>query len=198
MNVNATGASAGASYAQPLAPPAPPPLGATAALLGLSSGQLRAQMRAGASLASLAVRAGVSSNSLIGAIESDLRAGAPSGAATAQAAPPTTGAPAAAPASLGAQIAALATRLAGTGAVPAADDAPPPGADSTDATADVGSTQSNLSFAASSLGTDPGTLLSGLASGADLRSALAGPSAVGYGTTIAGSIGGGVLFDEYA
>lgn len=190
MNVSATGASAGASYAAPSAPPpAPPALTNTAALLGVNASQLRADMRAGASLSSLAAQAGVSSGRLISAIQSDL-----------QAPNEPQGAP---PLSLGAQVAAIATRLAGGGApagdqVQAAAGTPAAATDDSDADADASSTQTNLSLVASSLGTDPGALLAGLTSGADLRSAFAAPGAAGYGTSIAQSVGGGVLFDEYA
>ncbi|MGA2470179.1 MAG: hypothetical protein ABSG64_05765 [Solirubrobacteraceae bacterium] len=188
MNVNATGATAGASYPQPQpqppAPPAPPALTNTAALLGLSTSQLRADMRSGTTLSSLASQAGVSSSRLVSAIESDLQAGA------SQAAPPL---------SLGAQVAAIATRIA-SGRAGAGDGGAPPsdGALAAAAETDSSTTQSNLSKVASSLGTDPGTLLAGLTGGEDLRSAFAAPGATGYGSSIAQSVGGGVLFDEYA
>ena len=60
------------------------------------------------------------------------------------------------------------------------------------------SAQSNLSSLASTLGTDPATLLAALTQGLDLSSALSGPSATGYGTSVGSSITGGVAFDQYA
>ena len=72
----------------------------------------------------------------------------------------------------------------------------PPAASSSPSTA--GSPEANLSSVAAALGTDPATLLSALTSNADLQAALSGPSYVGYGTSVARSVSGGVSFDEYA
>jgi hypothetical protein len=62
----------------------------------------------------------------------------------------------------------------------------------------AGSREANLSSVAAALGTDPATLLAALSSNAGLQAALSGPSYVGYGTSLARSVNGGVSFDEYA
>lgn len=81
--------------------------------------------------------------------------------------------------------------------------APPTGADQAGSAASsssptAASPEANLSAVAAALGTDPTTLLSALTSNMNLQAALSGPSYVGYGTSVARSVSGGVSFDEYA
>ncbi len=58
--------------------------------------------------------------------------------------------------------------------------------------------QSNLAVLATSLGTDPATLLAQITSGQDVRSLLSRTSDAGYGTSIAKSTTGGIAIDQYA
>jgi hypothetical protein len=58
--------------------------------------------------------------------------------------------------------------------------------------------QSNLALLASSLGTDPATLLAHVTSGQDVRSLLSRSGDAGYGTSIADSGIGGIAIDQYA
>ena len=57
---------------------------------------------------------------------------------------------------------------------------------------------SNLQSLASSAGIDPTVLLQQLSSGADLSELLSSPGAAGYGSTLGGSLDGGIAVDEYA
>jgi hypothetical protein len=80
MTVSAVngGNSLWASQAQQ--PPTPPAMTDTAKLFDMSTAQLSQDMQSGTTLSSLASQDGVSSSSLISAVESDLQANAPQGA----------------------------------------------------------------------------------------------------------------------
>ena len=56
----------------------------------------------------------------------------------------------------------------------------------------------NLRSLASSASVDPMVLLQQLSSGGDLSELLSDPGATGYGSTLGGSVNGGILVDEYA
>jgi len=56
----------------------------------------------------------------------------------------------------------------------------------------------NLRSLASSAGIDPLMLLQQLSSGGDLSKLLSDPGATGYGSTLGGSVNGGILVDDYA
>jgi hypothetical protein len=80
MSVGAVNGGASAWYAQAQTPPSPPAMTDTAKLFGVSAGQLDQDLKSGSTLSSLASQDGVSSSSLISAIESDLQSNAPQGA----------------------------------------------------------------------------------------------------------------------
>jgi hypothetical protein len=74
------GNSAWYTQAQTQSQPAQPDMSNTAQLFGISTSQLDQDLQSGDTLSSLASQDGVSSSSLISAIESDLQANAPQGA----------------------------------------------------------------------------------------------------------------------
>jgi len=82
MSVSAINGGNGAWYtqAQTQAQPAQPDITNTAKLFDMSSSQLDQDLQSGSTLSSLASQDGVSSSSLISAIESDLQANAPQSA----------------------------------------------------------------------------------------------------------------------
>jgi hypothetical protein len=80
MTVSAVNGSSSLWPAQAQKPPTPPAMTDTAQLFGLSTTQLSQDMQSGTTLSSLASQDGVSSSSLISAVESDLQANAPQGA----------------------------------------------------------------------------------------------------------------------
>jgi hypothetical protein len=80
MSVSAVSGGNSAWYTQAQSPPAQPEMTNTAKLFDISSSQLDQDVQSGTTLSSLASQDGVSSSSLVSAIESDLQANAPQGA----------------------------------------------------------------------------------------------------------------------
>jgi len=80
MTVSSVNGGASAWYPQGQTPPSPPAMTDTAKLFDMSTSQLSQDLQSGTTLSSLASQDGVSSSSLISAIESDLQANAPQGA----------------------------------------------------------------------------------------------------------------------
>jgi hypothetical protein len=80
MSVSAVGGGNSAWYTQAQSQPAQPEMTNTAKLFDISSSQLDQDVQSGTTLSSLASQDGVSSSSLVSAIESDLQANAPQGA----------------------------------------------------------------------------------------------------------------------
>ena len=80
MSVSAINGGNSAWYTQAQTRPAQPEMTNTAKLFDVSSSQLDQDLQSGTTLSSLASQDGVSSSSLISAIESDLQANAPQGA----------------------------------------------------------------------------------------------------------------------
>jgi len=151
----------------------------TSQLLGLSTDQLNQDLQSGTTLSSLAAQQGVSSDSLLSSIESDLQANAPQGV----------------PALSSSQLTQMATDIA--------NGTPPVGGGSDQGGLFAGGAtsaraQSNLSSLASTLGTDPSTLFSQLTSGQDLSSLLSAGSGAGYGSSLITANTGGIAIDEYA
>jgi flagellar capping protein FliD len=151
----------------------------TAQLLGVSTSQLNQDVQSGTTLSSLASQTGVSSTSLVSAIESDLQANAPQGAQPLSST----------------QLTQIANNIA-NGTAPSGGGQFSAGGSAGGVTG--AGPQSNLASLASTLGSDPTTLLAQLISGQDLSSALSGPSATVSGTSLANSILGGVAVEEYA
>ena len=144
----------------------------TAQLLGLSTSQLSQNLQSGTTLSSLASQQGIFSGALVSSISSDLQADAPQGAQALS----------------GTQLAQMATNIA-NGAPPVGGGQGPSGVGSASGISSASATdaraENNLSSLASTLGTDPSTLLAQLTSGQSLSSLLSGTSDVGYGTSIA-------------
>jgi uncharacterized protein YidB (DUF937 family) len=150
-----------------------PDLSNTAQLLGVSGDQLASDLRSGSTLSSLANTAGVSSSNLLSSVEADLKANAPE----------------AAPSLSDTQLADMATSIInGTG---------PGGVGSAGATSS-GRATDNLNSLADSLGLDSQDLLSQIQSGGDLSQLLGSSGDTGYGSTMADTINGGLIFDQYA
>ena len=80
MSVSAVSGGNSAWYTQAQSQPAQPEMTNTAKLFDISSSQLDQDVQSGTTLSSLASQDGVSSSSLVSAIESDLQANAPQGA----------------------------------------------------------------------------------------------------------------------
>ena len=80
MSVSAVSGGNSAWYTQAQSQPAQPETTNTAKLFDISSSQLDQDVQSGTTLSSLASQDGVSSSSLVSAIESDLQANAPQGA----------------------------------------------------------------------------------------------------------------------
>lgn len=147
----------------------------TAKLLGVSTTQLSQDLQSGTKLSALASQQGVSSSSLISSIESDLQAGAS--------------------AQSSGRLSQIATNIA--------NGTPQAGAHQAQAGALLNGVtsvraQSNLMSLASTLGTNPATLLAQLTSGQKFSSLLPAGAANGYATSMATSSTGGVAVDEYA
>lgn len=191
-----SGGSSTVWSAQSQAPRTPPPMTSTAQLLGVSTSQLSQDLQSGTTLSSLASQANVSQSSLLSAVESDLQSHAPQGASALSSS----------------QLTQIATNIAnGTGPAGGATQAQSTAqiqsagqtqsavqTQSAGQTQSTGQAESNLAYLASTLGSDPSDLLGQLVTGQSLTSLLSGPSAAGYGTSIAQTISGGVAFDQYA
>ncbi len=165
-------------------------LGNTAALLGLSGTQLASDLQSGATLGSLASQKGISGSDLLSSVESDLKASALQGA----------------PAMSGGQLQQVATNVINsTGFAPpsAASAGRSGGGPWSGGVSSLGATSSttattNLNSLATATGLSPGSLLSRLQSGQDLSSLLGSAGQTGYGSSVASSVRGGVMYDEYA
>jgi uncharacterized protein YidB (DUF937 family) len=141
----------------------------TAALLGISTGQLSSDLQSGQTLSSLASSAGVSSSDLLSSVETDLQANAPSGA----------------PALSSTQLQNMATDIInGTGPSQSAGSS--------------ATSTGNLSALADAAGVDPSELMAQIQSGDDLSQLLGSSSQSNYGSTVASTINGGVLYNGYA
>jgi hypothetical protein len=166
-------------------------LTSTAALLGLSSTQLASDLQSGTTLSSIADKQGVKSSDLLSSVESDLKANAPKGAPTMS----------------DRQLQQVATNVingisfapptATSGAERSAAVSSSRGASSLGSTSSIKATN-NLNSLASATGLDPSSLLSRLQSGQNLSSLLGSAGQTGYGSTVGGSVSGGVMYDEYA
>jgi hypothetical protein len=162
----------------------------TATLLGLSGTQLASSLQSGTTLSSLASQKGVSSSDLLASVESDLKANAPQGA----------------PALSGGQLQQVATSVinsSGFAPPSATSGAGGSGGGWSGGVSSLGATSSttasnNLKSLASATGLDPSSLLSRLQSGQDLSSLLGSAGQTGYGSSVASSVRGGVMYDEYA
>jgi hypothetical protein len=73
----------------------------------------------------------------------------------------------------------------------------PGGVSSLGATSSTTATN-NLNSLAGATGLDPTSLLSQLQSGQNLSALLGAAGQTGYGSTVASSVNGGVMYDEYA
>jgi hypothetical protein len=172
MSISSIGGatSAALSYTQSAPRPQPPAMTQTAQLLGISSDQLSTDLQSGSTLTSLAGAAGVSSSDLLSSVETDMKADAPDGVSSVSSS----------------QLTQMATDfINGT--------APSGSPSGTGATASA-----NLDSLADAVGMDPSELLSQLTSGQDLSQLLGSAGQTGYGSTVADSVSGGVMFDQYA
>lgn len=196
MSISSIGsASTALSYTQSAQRPQPPAMTQTAQLLGistdqLSTDQLSTDLKSGSTLSSLAGTAGISSSDLLSSVETDLKANAPQGA----------------PALSDTQMAQMASGIiSGKGAGGPGMPGAPGGAGGLGIPRGMGgaggasaSTSSNLNSLADAAGMEPSELLSQLTSGRDLSALLGSASQTGYGSTVADSISGGVVLDQYA
>jgi hypothetical protein len=197
MSISSIGSATSAlTYTQSNQRPKPPAMTDTAQLLGISTDQLSTDLQSGSTLSSLAGKAGISSSDLLSSVETDLKANAPQGA----------------PALSDTQMAQMATNIInGTGpggpGGPGGVDGPggvsgPGGPGATSSTSGTNGTSAattaNLSDLASAAGMDPSELLSQLTSGQDLSQLLGSASQTGYGSTVADSVSGGLIVDQYA
>ena len=140
----------------------------------MTTDQLTTDLQSGDSLSSLAATAGVSNSDLLSSVETDLKANAPQGT----------------PALSDTQLASMATDfINGVG---------PGGSTGTGSASTASSATSNLNALAEAAGVDPTDLLHQIASGDDLSQLLGSSSQTSYGSTVADSINGGVIFDQYA
>ena len=150
----------------------PPEMTNTADLLGMSADELRDAQRSGTTLADLATQKGVSKDSLVKSLASDLKANKPEGASELSEA----------------QLTEMATNIA-EGKRPQGPPPLPRGGDG-----DGDRAAANVSSLAEALGTDADTLLEKLQSGEDLTTLLRGAS--GYGSPA--KVTGGLTVDRYA
>jgi hypothetical protein len=189
MIVDAVGLAATANYAESTMRRTPPPLTETSKLLGLSTDELSTDLQSGRTLSSLANQKGVSSSMLVASVESDLKNNAPAGSTPS-----------------GRQLKQAASSVinsSGFAPPSATSGAGRSGGGSSGGVSSLGAASSptasnNLKSLASATGLDPSSLLSRLQSGQDLSSLLGSAGQTGYGSSVASSVRGGVMYDEYA